>query len=70
LPFVKKLYPSDANFILVQVDDANKRYHQLVNKGIITRNRSYHYLCENCLRITVGSAEENNQLIKTLNNIK
>ena len=70
VPFIKKLHPSDANFILVQVDDANKRYHQLVNKGIITRNRSYHYLCENCLRITVGSAEENNQLIKTLNNIK
>ena len=70
VPFVKKLYPSDANFILVQVDDAQKRHQQLADKGIITRNRSCHYLCDNCLRITVGSPEDNNELIQTLNSIK
>ena len=55
ISFIKKIYPSDANFILIQVDDANQRYNQLVQKGIIVRNRNNDDLCENCLRITVGT---------------
>ena len=62
--FVSKLYPSDANFILLKVDDANKRYDEMIRKGIVLRNRSNQPLCENCLRITVGTKEENSQLIK------
>ena len=62
--FIKKLYPSDANFILLKVDDANRRYDEMIKKGIVLRNRSSQPLCENCLRITVGTKEENSQLIK------
>jgi histidinol-phosphate aminotransferase len=64
LPIVKKVYPSDANFILVEVDDANKLYETLVAEKVITRNRNN--VVKNCLRITVGSEEENERLIKTL----
>jgi len=67
--FVEKIYPSDANFILVKVDDANKRYAQLIQQGIVVRNRSNQVLCENCLRITVGTSEENSKLIKILNEL-
>lgn len=63
---VEKVYPSDANFLLVKVDNANERYHQLVKKGIVVRNRTNQTLCENCLRFTVGTAEENEKLINTL----
>lgn len=63
---VEKIYPSDANFLLVKVDDANKRYDQLVQKGIVVRNRSNQVLCENCLRFTVGTAIENRRLIEGL----
>jgi histidinol-phosphate aminotransferase len=63
LNFVSKIYPSDANFILIKVDDANKRYNQLISKGIVIRNRTTQYGCENCLRITVGTASENKKLI-------
>ncbi|MFH4965374.1 histidinol-phosphate transaminase [Gaetbulibacter sp. M235] len=63
LDFVFKIYPSDANFILIKVDDANKRYDQLIKKGIVIRNRTTQYGCENCLRITVGTASENKKLI-------
>lgn len=61
---VEKVYPSDANFILVKVRDANKTYNSLVKKNIITRNRSS--VIENCLRITVGKKSENDKLIKAL----
>ncbi len=61
--FVSKIYPSDANFILIKVDDANKRYNQLISKGIVIRNRTTQYGCDNCLRITVGTAFENKKLI-------
>lgn len=64
--FVEKVYPSDSNFILIKVDDANKRYRQLVEKGIVIRNRTHEDLCQNCLRITVGTEEENQKLIQTL----
>ena len=63
---VETVYSSDANFLLVQVDDANLRYKQLVKLGIIARNRTTQILCDNCLRFTVGTADENKKLINTL----
>ena len=68
-PFIKKIYPSEANFILIKVDDANKRYNQLIDKGIVVRNRSSQLHCENCLRITVGTPDENTQLLTVLNSL-
>lgn len=70
LPCVKKIYPTDANFILVQVTDANGIYNRLVEKGIIVRNRTNVTLCEGCLRITVGTESENSQLLNELEQIK
>lgn len=70
VPFVETVFPSDANFILCRVDDANKRYKQLIEKGIVARNRSTQELCENTLRFTVGTTEENTQFIIALNNLK
>ena len=64
--FVEKIYPTEANFILVKVDDANKRYNELIFKGIVIRNRTTQLLCENCLRLTVGTIIENIKLIKAL----
>ena len=69
ISFIKKIYPSDANFILIKVDDANKRYNQLIEIGIVIRNRSNQPLCENCLRITIGTKEENEQLITVLKSL-
>lgn len=69
IKFVFKIYPSDANFILVKVDDATKRYNQLIEKGIVIRNRTSQPGCENCLRLTVGTPEENKILIETLKKI-
>jgi len=66
LPFVEKIYPTDANFILVKVEDANSLYKQLADKGVIVRNRNSVSLCAGCLRITVGTDNENEMLIKTL----
>ena len=65
--FVEKIYPSDANFILAKVDDASLRYDQLLEKGVVVRNRTTQPLCENTLRFTVGSAVENKTLAKALN---
>ncbi|NMH88291.1 histidinol-phosphate transaminase [Flavivirga algicola] len=67
--FISKIYPSDANFVLVKVDDAAKRYDQLINKGIVIRNRTTQPGCENCVRLTVGTPEENKILINTLKSI-
>lgn len=67
--FVEKIYPSDANFILIKVDDANKRYNQLLEKGIVVRNRSTQYKCENTLRISVGTPEENTKLLETMESL-
>ncbi|OPZ26279.1 MAG: Histidinol-phosphate aminotransferase [Bacteroidetes bacterium ADurb.BinA174] len=67
LSIVKKVYPSDANFLLVEVSDANSIYNQLVDKKIITRNR--HSQINNCLRITIGTYNENRQLLWELKNI-
>jgi histidinol-phosphate aminotransferase len=66
LETVKHIYPTDANFVLVKVDNANIAYNWLVNKSIIVRNRSSVSLCGNCLRITVGTPEENNTVIEAL----
>jgi histidinol-phosphate aminotransferase len=63
---VEKIFPSDANFLLVRVKDAPATYQDLMRKGIIVRDRSRVTLCENCLRITVGTSEENESLIKAL----
>jgi histidinol-phosphate aminotransferase len=67
--FIKVSYPTDCNFVLVKVDDANKRYHQLIAKGIVIRNRTTQPLCENCLRLTIGTSLENKKLIKALKEI-
>ncbi|HQW24579.1 MAG TPA: aminotransferase class I/II-fold pyridoxal phosphate-dependent enzyme, partial [Saprospiraceae bacterium] len=64
LAFVRKIYPSDTNFILVEMDDADHIYRGLLQHQIITRNRSREVA--GCLRITVGTPEENNMLMQTL----
>jgi histidinol-phosphate aminotransferase len=69
LDFIDKIYKSDANFLLVKVDNADFRYNQLLEKGIIVRNRSNQPLCQNCLRITIGTENENKSLIKILNQL-
>lgn len=70
LPFVEKIYPTDANFLLVKVSDANGIYKKLADKGVIVRNRNSVSLCAGCLRITVGTDEENKTLIETLNKLE
>lgn len=67
--FINKIYESDANFILIRVDNAELRYNQLVKEGIVVRNRSNQPLCDNCLRITIGTPEENNKLLNTLKSL-
>ena len=64
--FVEKIYPTEANFILIKVDDANKRYDELIGKGIVIRNRTTQPLCENTLRLTIGTEVENKKLIEVL----
>ena len=67
VPVVLNIYPSDANFLLVEMTDANRVYNELVNQKVITRNR--HTQVNNCIRITVGSPEENLALIKALKSL-
>lgn len=69
IAFVEKVYISDANFILAKVDNATKRYNQLLENGIVVRNRTTQPLCENTLRFTVGTKEENIKLINALQQI-
>lgn len=66
---VTKVYPSDANFIMIEVDNADKRCNEFIAKGFVIRNRSTQPLCTNCLRITIGTPIENNKLIATLKEI-
>jgi histidinol-phosphate aminotransferase len=66
---VEKVYPSDSNFILIKVKNAVDCYNYLKNNGIVIRNRSSQLLCENCLRLTIGTPEENLLLCKTLKEI-
>ena len=68
-PFVKKVYPSDSNFLLVKVSNANNLYKYLLDNGIVVRNRSQIKGCEECLRITVGTPKQNNLLINVLKRI-
>ncbi len=68
LAITEHIYPTDANFVLVRVTDACEIYNYLRNLGIIVRNRHNVELCLNCLRITVGTEQENNLLIEALNN--
>lgn len=69
IPFVEQVFPSDANFILIRVDHARRRYEQLIDKQIIVRDRSRVLLCEECLRITVGTAQENEQVLDALSQL-
>jgi histidinol-phosphate aminotransferase len=69
ISFVEKIYPTDANFVLVKVDDAVKRYNQLIERGIVIRNRTTQPLCENTLRFTIGTKKENKLLMKALKEI-
>lgn len=66
LPIVEKVFPTDANFVLVKVSDANSIYRYLIERGIVVRNRSRVQLCNNCLRITIGTRQENNELLGAL----
>ena len=68
--YVSKIFKSDANFLLLKVDDANRRYKELLDMGIVVRNRSNQPLCENCLRITLGTSEENKRLIKAFKELE
>ena len=69
IPFVRRIYPTDANFLLVDVGDADGVYHKLVEEGIIVRNRNRVTLCRGCLRITVGTPEEDDRLLEALKNM-
>jgi histidinol-phosphate aminotransferase len=70
LDIVQHVYPSDANFLLVQVDDANAIYQYLIEEKIVVRNRNNVELCEGCLRITVGTLEENDRLLAALGSLR
>ena len=69
IKFIKEIFPTDANFVLVKVDDATKCYQELIEKGIVIRNRTTQPLCENTLRFTIGTSEENKKLIEALKEI-
>lgn len=69
IKYIKFIYPTDANFVLIKVDDATKRYNQLLEKGIVIRNRTTQPLCDNCLRITIGTKQENEKLINALQSL-
>jgi histidinol-phosphate aminotransferase len=69
LPFTENVYPSDANFLLVKMKAARNIYEYLSGKGIIVRDRSRVILCDDCLRITIGTPDENKQLIEVLKKV-
>lgn len=69
ISFIEEIFPTEANFVLIKVDNATKRYQQLIEKGIVIRNRTTQPLCENTLRLTVGTKSENKKLIQALKNI-
>ena len=66
LPIVLKVFPTDANFVLVKVTEADRIYRYLIDKGIVVRNRNRVKLCSGCLRITIGTRQENNELLGAL----
>ena len=69
IEFIREIYPTDANFILVKVDDADRRYREILDSGVVVRNRSSQALCANTLRFTVGTPEENESLLRFLNTL-
>lgn len=69
IKFITKIYPSEANFILIEVDDAQQRYQQLIEHGIVVRDRSNQVSCTNCLRLTIGTEDDNTILINALKTI-
>lgn len=69
LPICLKVYPTDANFFLAKMTDAQAIYDYLVERGVIVRNRTRVSLCQNCLRITIGNKSENNELLAALRQI-
>ena len=70
LPICLEVYPTDANFFLTKVTDADKIYHYLVEKGVVVRNRSRVALCKDCLRITIGTKDDNTALLAALRQYK
>ena len=70
LPICEKVYPTEANFFLAKMNDATRIYNYLVDQGIIVRNRTRVQLCQNCLRITIGTKTENSELIAALRQYK
>lgn len=70
IPYIEKVFPADANFILIRVKDAETLYGHLRKKGIVVRNQSAQYGLRNCLRISIGTPEENIKLIQELINYK
>ena len=70
LPAIERVYPSDANFILVRTPDPDRMYDALISAGVIVRNRSRIPGCEGCLRITVGTPAENARMIETVKNFR
>lgn len=70
LPVCEKVYPTDSNFFLAKVTDANAIYNYLIDCGIVVRNRNKVALCGNCLRVTIGTPQENNALLAAMRRIK
>jgi histidinol-phosphate aminotransferase len=68
MPTVEKVYPSDANFLLVKIKEARKIYEFLLSQGIVLRDRSNVMLCEDCLRVTIGTEKENTMLVEAMQN--
>ena len=66
ISFIEKVFPSDANFFLIRMDDSTQRYNELIDRGIVVRDSSKNLNCANTLRITVGTPDENNALIIAL----
>ena len=66
MPCVRRVYPSDANFLLVRVDDAPAMYNRLIEHRVIVRDRSRVPGCDNCLRITIGTPEENDRMLNII----
>lgn len=69
ISWIEHVYPSESNFLLCKVDNADYRYNQLLEQKIVVRNRTNQHLCENCLRFTVGTPEQNQTLLKALNEL-
>ena len=67
---IERVYPSQANFLLVRTADADRLYEALIRAGVIVRNRSRVAGCEGCLRITIGTPEENDRMLNTVNDFR